>query len=121
MLKKIIILLLIQVTFIPFTYSYYDMSTPVEGESIANNTLQFEVMKKIYQTVSLNTPACSDFTIKNTQLIHYPYDVKKKDNKFIKGYWKELWSVNACGNIKQIPINFYIKKNKTIFYIDNYF
>ena len=69
MLKKIILLLLIQITFIPFAKSYYDMSTPVEGESIANDALQFNVIEKIYTTLSPYNPTCSDFKIKNTQIL----------------------------------------------------
>ena len=121
MLKKIILLFLIQITFIPFANSYYDMSTPVEGESIANDALQFNVIEKIYTTLSPYNPTCSDFKIKNTQILHYPYDVKKKNNKYIKGYWKELWTIDVCGKSTQIPITFYIDKKKTTFNIDEYF
>ena len=121
MLKKIILLLLILITFIPFANSYYDMSTPVEGESIANNTLQKKVIGKIYKEISPQMLTCSNFSIENTQILHYPYDVKKKNNKYIKGYWKELWTLDVCGKSTQIPITFYIDKKKTTFNIDEYF
>ena len=121
MLKKIILLLLILITFIPFANSYYDMSTPVEGESIANNTLQKKVIGKIYKEISPQMLTCSNFSIENTQILHYPYDIKKKKNKIIKGYWKELWTLNACNEIRQIPITFYIDYNNTTFNIDEYF
>lgn len=101
--------------------AYYDMTTPVEGNSIANDVLQFSVIEKIYQTLSPKMPTCSDFTIKNTQVLHYPYDVKKKKNRYVKGYWKELWTVDTCGIYKQVPVTFYIEKNSTNFEIDKYF
>ena len=121
MLKKIILLFLIQITFIPFANSYYDMSTPVEGESIANDALQKKVIGKIYKEISPQMLTCSNFSIENTQILHYPYDIKKKKNKIIKGYWKELWTLNACNEIRQIPITFYIDYNNTTFNIDEYF
>ncbi|MBQ9245743.1 hypothetical protein IJ182_05700 [bacterium] len=101
-------------------YSYYDMTTPVEGESIANNELQFLVIKKAYKVLAPKNPTCTDYHVKNTQLLHYPYDVKKnKKGKYVKGYWEEIWSFDACGQVKQLPIKFYIKKNNTVFETDD--
>lgn len=102
--------------------AHYDMTTPVEGASLANDELQFLVIKSLYKTLGPRTPTCSDFSIYNTQLLHYPYDVKKdKHGKYIKGYWKELWTVNACGEKSQFPVTFTIKKKNTTFLIDSYF
>lgn len=121
-MKKIILFSLILIAiFQPVCFSYYDMSTPVEGNSIANNSLQFSVVKSIYKNLSIKIPTCSDFTIKDTQVIHFPYDVKKKKGKIVKGYWKELWTVDVCGKYKQVPVTFYINKKKTTFDIDSYF
>lgn len=119
--KKIVLTLFILVFIGLPSDSYYDMTTPVEGSSIANDVLQFNVIEKIYQTLSPKLPTCSDYKIKNTQVLHYPYDVKKKKNKYVEGYWKELWTVDACGQYKQLPVTFYIKKNYTNFEIDKYF
>ncbi len=96
----------------------YDMSVPVEGESIANDVLQFNVVKELYKKLSVLNPVCYNFSIKNTQLIHYPYDVKKKNNKYISGYWKELWTVDICGSNLQFPITFYINDKAADFKID---
>lgn len=101
--------------------AYYNMSTPVEGDSIANDTLQFEVIKKMYEVLSPKVPTCFDFSIKNTQVMHLPYDVKKKKGKIVKGYWKELWTVDCCGISKQVPVTFYITPSKTEYKIDDYF
>lgn len=96
----------------------YDMSVPVEGDSIANDALQFMVLKDIYPITAKLNPVCLDHKVVNTQVIHYPYDVKKKNNKYIKGYWKELWTVEYCGQKQQIPVTFNIRKNSTDYVIE---
>ena len=112
-----IFLILIATTY--KVYAHYNMTTPVEGGSIANNELQFLVIQQAYTMLAPKTPTCTDYFVNNTQILHYPYDVKKdKNGKYVKGYWKELWSINACGKVKQLPITFYIRKKNTIFDID---
>ena len=96
----------------------YDMSVPLEGDSIANNTLQFRVLKNIYPIASELNPLCTDFKVTNTQLLHYPYDVVKKNNKYVKGYWKELWTVSYCGQKIQVPITFKINKKSVSYNIE---
>ncbi len=121
-MKKIILIFTLLISFPLSSFSYYDMNTPVEGQSIANNELQFSVIKALYKSVAPKVVTCSDLSVSNTQLIHYPYDVKKdKRGNYVKGYWKELWTVDACGQKQQFPVSFYIKKKKTTFQIDSYF
>ena len=102
-------------------YAHFDMTTPVEGKSIATNDLQFSVIEDLYELVYPLSPTCTNYKIKDTQIIHYPYDVKKKKGKYVKGYWKELWAVDFCGSVLQIPITFYIKGKKTKYNIDTNF
>lgn len=96
----------------------YDMTIPVEGKTIANDELQFDVTKKLYKILSREYPACTDYSIKNTQILHYPYDVKKRKNKYIAGYWKEMWTVNVCNTTVQTPVTFYINPFGASFYVD---
>lgn len=96
----------------------FDLNFPLNGNSIASDKLQFKIVKKIYRNAAQNYPACTNFSIKDTQIVHYPYDVVKKDGKFVSGYWKEIWTVNACEEYYQVPLTFYIKKNGTDFLID---
>lgn len=96
----------------------YDFNFPLIGESIANDKLQYDVVKKIYRDTAKIYPACTSFKVKNTQIVHYPYDVEKKKGKYVSGYWKELWSIKACDKTIQIPITFYINKKKTTFIYD---
>lgn len=113
--------LLIMFLFITAGLSFargYDFNFPLPGESIANDSLQYNVVKEIYSDAAKKYPACLDYNVINTQIVHYPYDVKKKKGKFISGYWKEIWSVKACDSVIQVPLTFYIKKKKTIYSYD---
>lgn len=103
------------------SFAHFDMSTPVEGSSIASDDLQFEVLEDIYEIVYPLEPTCTDYFIKDTQVVHFPYDVKKKKGKYVKGYWKELWSVDYCGSVIQVPVTFFIKGKKTRYNIDTNF
>lgn len=118
-MKKILCL----VTFLSLTAGVvfargYDMNFPLAGESIANDNLQHEVTTKIYQIATKKYPMCSNYNITNTQLVHYPYDVKKKNGKYITGYWKEIWSVKACDDTFQVPLTFYLNKKGARYHID---
>ncbi len=118
--KLLLLLICIFVSVIQ-TFAYYDLTTPVDGKSIADDNLQFKVMKSLYKIYAEEYPACSDYSIKNTQIIHYPYDVKKRKNKYIAGYWKEMWTLNVCGTPMQIPVTFYINPWGASYYIDKSF
>ena len=115
-LKNVFILLIVTLFINVPANANYDVSIPVPGNTISNEELQFQVIRKLFHEVSLNNPACTDFSIKDTQILQYPKNVKKsKKGKYIKGYWKEMWTVNACENYVQIPVDFYINRKKTSF------
>lgn len=118
MMHKIILLITFFIFCIAPSLAYYDMTIPVEGKTIADDTLQFQVVKKLYKIFSKEYPACTDYSIKNTQIIHYPYDAKKRKNKYVSGYWKEMWTVNVCSSPMQIPITFYINSRGASYFID---
>lgn len=121
-MKKIYIIFLIILFSAGDVKAYYDMSVPVEGKTIANEALQFKVKKHLYEKISPKNPTCSDFIIETTELLHYPYDLKKnKRGEYIKGYWQELWTVKYCGKKQQIPVSFNIKKRGTEFSIEENF
>lgn len=96
----------------------FDLNFPLHGDSIASDKLQFKIVKQIYKNAAQNYPACTNFNISDTQIVHYPYDVIKKDGKFVAGYWKEIWTVKACDTFYQVPLTFYIRKKRTDFVID---
>ena len=109
-------------TIIPIVYAKgYDMKIPVEGNSIANDAMQFNVMNDIYKDLSTKNPSCFDFSIINTQIIHYPYDVKIKNGNYIKGHWKELWTINVCNKKIQVPISYEINNKSATYKIEKDF
>lgn len=120
-MRKIVFIsiLLVSFFFSKGVASSYDMSLPLEGNSIANDSLQFIVLKELYPITSKLNPLCIKHKVTNTQIVHYPYDVKKKNGKYVKGYWKELWTVDYCGQKVQVPVTFQINKNSTDFEIDD--
>jgi len=113
----IVIFILVITTGISFARGY-DFNLPLPGESIANDKLQFNVVKELYEITSKKYPACLNYNISNTQIIHYPHDVVKKKGKYVSGYWRELWSVKACDSVYQVPVTFTIHKKKTTYHID---
>lgn len=119
-MKKLFFILFSLLIVSPLAYAgnHFDMSLPVEGDTIANESLQFEVLKKLYPVTSKLNPVCFNHKVINTQVVHFPYDVVKKDNKYISGYWKELWTVNCCGEKVQVPIIFKIGRRSTTFLIE---
>ena len=118
-MKKIFSIIMILTLTAGVSYARgYDFNFPLPGESIANDSLQYNVVKEIYSDAAQKYPACLDYNVINTQIVHYPYDVKEKKGKFVSGYWKEIWSVKACDSVIQVPLTFYIKKKKTIYSYD---
>ena len=119
-MKKILSIITILIMTASRSYARgYDMNFPLPGESIANDSLQFEVVKDLYKTSAKKYPACLNFNISNTQIVHYPHDVVKKKGKFVSGYWKEIWSVKACDNVYQVPLTFYITKKRVKYAVDD--
>lgn len=120
-MKKIILILLSIILFTPFVNAQgYKLNVPLQGTSIATDELQFQIANDIYKKLSKKYPLCYDYKIQDTQIVHFPYDVKKKKDKYIAGYWKEIWTADVCNTKIQIPLTFYITKKKTLYRFDNF-
>ncbi len=120
-MKKFILGLIIflSLNVVALAYNHgYNMNVPLEGTSIATDAMQFDIVNDIYKKLSKKYPLCYEYSIDDTQIVHFPYDVKKKKDRYVAGYWKELWTANACDTKVQIPITFYITKKKTIYKFD---
>ena len=119
-MKKIITILIIilSTNLVAFAYQGYKFNVPLDGTSIATDSMQFDIVNDIYKKLSKKYPLCYEYKIEDTQIVHFPYDVKKKKDRYVAGYWKELWTANACDTKVQIPITFYITKKKTIYKFD---
>ncbi len=118
MAKKVLIAFFVVLTGMSVQARGFDFNFPLPGNSIANNALQYNVLKKVYFNSTKEYPLCSDFKVTDTQLIQEPYDVVKKNDKYIKGYWKEIWTFDACEQKFQVPLTFYINKSGTDFIIE---
>ena len=119
-MKKIISLItLIIISVLPTQARIYDLSVPLEGNSIVSDKLQFEMATELISDMTKVMPSCTEVKIEDTQIVHYPYDTKTKNGRYVKGYWKELWTINACNTKVQMPITFYIKKNKIKYVYQN--
>ena len=116
MIKKIFIFSLFLII-LP-AYASFDINTPVNGQTIADEILQFNTMNKIYKILSAKYPSCSDYSVIETQIVQFPRELKTKNEIFVHGYWKELWTINVCSTKIQVPIDFSIKKNRTEIYIN---
>lgn len=77
------------------------------GNSIADNTLQRDILFPLFASVTLVTNNCQNFTITNTHVVRKP-----KYEKIINGMayastaWTEIWTVNACGQDVLVPVKF---------------
>ena len=112
-MKKLISLLTISIFLIlPTEARIYDLSVPLEGNSIVSDQLQFQMATELISDMTKVMPSCTEICIEDTQIVHYPYDTKTKNGRYLKGYWKEIWTINACNTKVQMPITFRIKKNK---------
>ena len=119
-MKKIIGLITLSIFFIlPIEARIYDLSVPLEGNSIVSDKLQFKMATELISDMTKVMPSCTEICIEDTQIVHYPYDTKTKNGRYVKGYWKELWTINACNTKVQMPITFYIKKNKIKYVYQN--
>ncbi len=120
-MKYLIILILL--LFMPLNVQAkgYDMKLPVEGNSIANDAMQFDIMKNLYKELSFKYPACYNYSISNTQVVRFPYDAKMKNGKYIKGFWNELWTIDVCNQKIQVPISYSINKGSATYKIEKDF
>lgn len=105
-------------SFVAPAQEIYDISTPLKGQSIASDSLQKKVLKDVYLLVSKHNSLCTNLKVIDTQLLHFPQNIKIKDGKYVKGNWKELWTVDYCSEKMQIPVTFYINNKDTYYNID---
>lgn len=97
--------LLVYGTFV-FAATKTDLSIPVKGKTMANKKLQSNTLPSVYSAAGLKVKTCQTFSIIDTKVTKKPYNLKYKDGDYVKGEWKELWIVNACGMRVNIPITF---------------
>ena len=97
----------------------YNMRVPLPGASKASTKLQTDALLSVYTAASIKAPNCNKFSIYDTAILRQPYDLIKKDDKFVSGFWEEQWAVRACGQNVYVPIEFIIEPEGTTFVIEN--
>ena len=79
---------------------------PLPGKSIANNKLQYDTLRAVYMAVGTQTSGCGNMKVTDTKVIKPPYNLKYVGEKAVEGFWEELWTVNACSEIYNVPVKF---------------
>lgn len=107
-MKKIFITtILLNFIFINYCFAQdYNVNLPLLGESIANRQLQYDTLRAVYMAVGTKTTGCGNMKITDTKVTKPPYNLKYRGEKAVEGFWEELWTVNACSEIYNVPVKF---------------
>ena len=108
MVKKLLIAI-IGITFAIVNYAFaksYNTNVPLPGESVANQKLQYDTLMSVYMAVGTQVANCENMKVVNTKVTKQPYNLKYRGQQVVGGLWEELWSVNACSKIYDVPIKF---------------
>lgn len=84
----------------------YDVNLPLSGESIANHKLQYDTLRSVYMAVGIKTNNCGNMKVVNTKVTKQPYNIRYRGQQAVSGDWEELWSINACSEIYNVPVKF---------------
>lgn len=79
---------------------------PLPGNTIADVVLQKDTFYMIYSYTKAMNKSCKNISVNNTQVTIQPTIERTSTGKIASAYWKELWSVNYCGQNKDFPIDF---------------
>ena len=89
-----------------FATQDFNVVLPLKGQTQTDKLLQKDVLNILIPFVKVTNPNCQKFNLNYTKLIHPVKEGKVVDGKLIQGYWRESWSVNACGKEINYPILF---------------
>lgn len=84
----------------------FNTSLPLPGASVANTKLQYDTLQPVYMAVGTKALNCSNMKVIDTKVTKQPYNLKYRGQQVVGGLWDELWSVNACSKIYDVPIKF---------------
>ena len=116
-MKKLLVSGLLLLTFISsgFCTAFgYSTRTPLPGTTIADKKLQKDTLMSAYMAVgTVMTSSCRKMSVIDTKVTKEPYDVEYQDEKKVAGRWEEVWTVNACQQAFDVPIEFIIDKTGT--------
>ena len=89
-----------------FAEKSFNINVPLPGKSIANPKLQYDSLMGVYAAVGAIDQNCDNFSVIDTAVIVSPQNLVSKNDNYVAGDWKELWTVNYCGKNAQVPIKF---------------
>lgn len=84
----------------------FDIEIPLPGESIASKQLQYDTLFAVLPCAGRYNKKCQSFSILDTKLVHNIKDGVIKDNRYVEGYWQEIWTVKRCSQQVDVPITF---------------
>ena len=107
-MRKLFILLFSLSFFIGYSVfaQDYNISLPLPGTSAANTKLQYDTLQPVYMAVGTKASNCDHMKVIDTKVTKQPYNLKYRGQQVVGGLWEELWSVNACSKIYDVPIKF---------------
>lgn len=83
-----------------------DTTLPLPGGTLGNVKLQADTLVPVYASASQLVKNCKDLSISNTKVTKQPYNLKTQNGSYTAGRWEELWTVDACGEKVDVPIEF---------------
>ena len=96
----------------------YSNRVPLIGTTIADKSLQKKTLMAAYLAVGTAMPtSCKKMSVLDTKVTKEPYDLEYQDEKKIAGKWEEIWTINACQQEYDVPIEFIIDKTGTSYII----
>lgn len=114
-MKKLLVSGLLLLTFVTSsvcTAFGYNTRTPLPGTTIADKKLQQDTLMSAYLAVgTIMTGSCRKMSVIDTKVTKEPYDVEYQDGKKVAGKWEEVWTVNACQQEYDVPIEFILDKS----------
>ena len=84
----------------------YNTRLPLPGTSVANTKLQYDTLPPVYMAVGIKALNCNNMKVIDTKVTKQPYNLEYRGQQVVGGHWEELWSVNACSKIYDVPIEF---------------
>lgn len=118
---RIFISLLLFTAILPAaTADEFGTKVPLNGATLANTKLQYDTLMPVYSAVGIRVRSCKDMHVTDTFVKKQPYNLKMENGQYTQGQWEEIWRVNACGKVADVPIKFVIDPTGTSYMISPY-
>lgn len=120
-MKKLLVssLLVFSLVISSFSTAFgYNTRVPLPGSTIANKKLQKDTLMSVYLAVgTIMISSCKKMSVTDTKVTKEPYNLEYKDGNRVAGRWEELWTINACKQEFDVPIEFIMNKTGTSYIV----